>query len=66
MVGSAIPSPEALISGIGVLASECRILCPWDGIVTDGENSVGRLNIAGLSVVSPRNVGVRNLTADAE
>lgn len=51
--------PAILISGIGVFISNCRIRYPWDAIITDGENNVGRLNIDNVFIVAPRNVGVR-------
>jgi hypothetical protein len=48
-----------LIGGIGVYVSNMRIRYAWDGILTDGENNVGRLNIENIFMVSIRNVGVR-------
>lgn len=51
--------PAVLISGIGCYISNFRIRYPWDGIVTDGINNVGRLNIENVFIVSPRNTGVR-------
>ena len=51
--------PAVLITGIGVYISNCRIRYPWDGIITDGVNNVGRLNIENVFIVAPRNVGVR-------
>jgi hypothetical protein len=48
-----------LISGIGATVRNVRIRYPWDGILTDGENNVGRLNIENVFMVAPRNVGVR-------
>jgi hypothetical protein len=51
--------PTVLVSGIGVNISNCRIRYPWDAILTDGVNNVGRLNIENVFIVSPLNVGVR-------
>ena len=51
--------PAVLISGIGVYVSNMRIKYAWDGILTDGVNNVGRLNIENVFMVSIRNVGVR-------
>ncbi len=51
--------PAILISGIGAWVSSVKIMYPWDGIMTDGVSNVGRLNIADVFIVSPRNVGVR-------
>lgn len=51
--------PAVLISGIGCYVRNCRIRYCWDGIVTDGEHNVGRLNIENVFIVAPRNVGVR-------
>jgi len=51
--------PAIRIEGIGVFLSNLRIRYPWDGILTDGEHNVGRLNIENVFMVSPRNVGVR-------
>lgn len=48
-----------LVSGIGAWISGVKIQYPWDGIMTDGVHNVGRLNIADVFIVSPRNVGVR-------
>jgi hypothetical protein len=48
-----------LISGIGCYVHNVRIRYPWDGIITDGENNVGRLNVENVFMVSPLNVGVR-------
>jgi hypothetical protein len=51
--------PAVLISGIGCLVRDMRIRYAWDGILTDGVNNVGRLNIQDVFMVSIRNVGVR-------
>lgn len=51
--------PAVLISGIGAYIRNVRIRYPWDGIVTDGQHNVGRLNLENVFLVSPRNVGVR-------
>ncbi|NLI01260.1 MAG: hypothetical protein GX446_17405 [Chthonomonadales bacterium] len=51
--------PAILVSGIGAWISAVKIMYPWDGIMTDGVSNVGRLNIADVFIVSPRNVGVR-------
>jgi hypothetical protein len=48
-----------VVSGIGVYISRCRIRYCWDGIMADGTNNVGRLNIEDVFIVAPRNVGVR-------
>ncbi|HNT35659.1 MAG TPA: glycosyl hydrolase family 28-related protein, partial [bacterium] len=48
-----------LISGIGVYIANMRIRYTWDGILTDGINNVGRLNIENVFIVAVRNVGVR-------
>jgi len=51
--------PAVLVSGIGAWVSCVKIMYPWDGIVTDGVSNVGRLNLADVFIVSPRNIGVR-------
>ncbi len=56
--------PEAgpaavIISGIGAWVSSVKLMYPWDGIMADGVSNVGRLNIADVFIVSPRNIGVR-------
>jgi hypothetical protein len=51
--------PAVLIGGIGCYVSNMRIRYAWDGIITDGKNNVGRLNIENVFMVSIRNVGVR-------
>lgn len=56
--------PEAgpaavLVSGIGAWVSSVKLMYPWDGIMADGVSNVGRLNIADVFIVSPRNIGVR-------
>ena len=51
--------PAVLISGIGACIRNVRVRYPWDGILTDGEHNVGRLNVENVFLVSPRNVGVR-------
>ncbi|MBI3921277.1 MAG: hypothetical protein HY318_07665 [Armatimonadetes bacterium] len=51
--------PAVLIKGIGVYISGVKIMYAWDGIITDGESNVGRLNIENVFMVSPRNIGVR-------
>ncbi len=48
-----------MVSGIGAYISGIRIRYPWDGIMTDGVNNVGRLNFESIFMVSPRNIGVR-------
>ncbi len=48
-----------LVSGIGAWISSVKLQYPWDGIVTDGVSNVGRLNIADVFIVAPRNIGVR-------
>lgn len=48
-----------LISGIGAYVSCVKVMYPWDGIIADGINNVGRVNIENVFMVSPRNVGVR-------
>lgn len=48
-----------IISGVGCYVSNCRIRYPWDAILTDGKNNVGRLNIENVFIVSPRNIAVR-------
>ena len=51
--------PAVLVSGIGVYIANMRIRYAWDGILTDGEHNVGRLNIENVFMVTIRNVGVR-------
>ncbi|NOY80746.1 MAG: hypothetical protein GXP31_07050 [Kiritimatiellaeota bacterium] len=51
--------PAVLISGIGATIRDLRIRYAWDGILTDGEHNVGRVNIANVFMVSIRNVGIR-------
>jgi hypothetical protein len=51
--------PAVLIEGIGAYVSNTRIRYAWDGIVTDGDNNVGRLNIENVFMVAIRNTGVR-------
>lgn len=48
-----------LVTGVGAYVSNCKIMYPWDGIITDGINNVGRLNVENVFMVAPRNVGVR-------
>ncbi len=51
--------PAVLVTSIGAYLSQLKLMYPWDGILADGENNIGRLNIADIFIVSPRNVGVR-------
>jgi len=48
-----------LVSGIGVYISNVRVRYAWDGILTDGEHNVGRINFENIFMVAVRNVGVR-------
>jgi hypothetical protein len=51
--------PAVLVTGIGAYLSQLKLMYPWDGIMADGENNIGRLNIADVFIVAPRNIGVR-------
>lgn len=51
--------PAVLVSGIGAWVSSVKLMYPWDGIMADGVSNIGRLNIADVFIVSPRNIGVR-------
>jgi hypothetical protein len=51
--------PAVLVTGVGAYVSNVKIMYPWDGILTDGVNNVGRLNVENVFIVSPRNIGVR-------
>lgn len=51
--------PAVLISGIGVFVSNMRIRYAWDGILSDGQSNVGRLNVENVFMVSIRNIGIR-------
>lgn len=50
--------PAVLIKGVGAVVRDVRIRFAWDGISTDGEHNVGRLNIENVLIVSIRNIGV--------
>ena len=50
--------PAILLSGGGLSLANIRLQYPDDGIMADGENNIGRLNIENVFIVQPRGIGV--------
>ena len=48
-----------LITGVGAIVRDVRIRFAWDGILADGKNNIGRVDIENVFMHSIRNVGVR-------
>jgi hypothetical protein len=50
--------PAILLSGGGLSLTNIRLQYPDDGIMADGENNIGRLNIENVFIVQPRGIGI--------
>ena len=48
-----------VITGVGAIVRDVRIMYAWDGILADGKNNIGRMDIENVFLKDIRNVGVR-------